>query len=44
MSGSNTTGTSAVLTRRAPSRRSARRAAVCPIDSGVSSRARFLLT
>ena len=44
MSGSKTTGTSAVLTRRAPSRRRARRAAMRPISSGASSRARLRVT
>ena len=44
ISGSNTTGTSAVFTRRAPSRRSARFAAMRPISSGTSSRARLRVT
>ncbi len=44
MSGSKITGTSAVLTRRAPSRRRARRAAMRPISSGASRRARCRVT
>ncbi len=44
MSGSKTTGTSAVFTRRAPRRRTARCAAIRPIDSGSSRRARRRVT